>query len=140
MRVGQAHTAATREKMRAAWSEPRRAKMRASKLGAGNPTWVGNAVCYTARHQRLQKVADHICIDCAKPARHWSLRRDAEGPLVAEAVGRYKGFMYSVGPDSDYVPRCVPCHKEYDHPMNPTPRHLRPERQAYMREYRKRAK
>lgn len=81
------------------------------RRGAESHHWTGDGATYTAMHLRVRKArgraAEHLCIDCRRPAAQWSYdradpdqRQSAEGP-------------YSVRIEH-YEPRCVPCHKRFD--------------------------
>lgn len=71
---------------------------------------------YGAAHGRVKrdrgKAADHSCVDCSGPARHWSYDHSDPDELVSESP-RTKGVAYSLDPNH-YSPRCVPCHKRFD--------------------------
>lgn len=64
-------------------------------------------------HQRLAKVkgpaAKHRCVDCGKPATHWSYDRQCPDERIDSKIG----VPYSIDLDH-YQPRCVPCHKRMD--------------------------
>lgn len=70
---------------------------------------------YAAAHQRLKKVrgraADHQCVDCDEPAKHWSYSNNAPDQIV----GIHQGYrvVYSLDP-KQYAPRCARCHKRFD--------------------------
>ena len=71
-------------------------------------------VCgYFAAHNRVTsdkgKASTHECVDCGRPAAHWSY--DHADPEVL--IDSRLGIPYSMDPDH-YQPRCVPCHKTYD--------------------------
>lgn len=79
--------------------------------GAANPRWRGDAVTYAGAHLRIRAVrgpaSEHGCIDCGRPAAHWSYDRSdpheragPDGPYSTDS--------------QHYQPRCVPCHKRFD--------------------------
>ena len=76
-----------------------------------SPLWQGDAIGYGAAHDRLKaargKASCHDCVDCAGPARDWSLVRGAV--VVTDPTGRR--YSLRLG---DYEPRCVGCHARYD--------------------------
>lgn len=80
--------------------------------GENSPMWRGGAAPYSSVHHRLQRLhgdaASHACVDCDRPAAHWSYKHGAPD----EAIGE-RGFPYSNDLDW-YEPRCVPCHYQYD--------------------------
>lgn len=76
-------------------------------------------VSYRGAHRRVTRVrgkaSEHTCVDCRKPAAHWSY--DGHGAhefteSVQQRCGTYL-LRYSVDP-SDYSPRCAPCHRIFD--------------------------
>lgn len=71
---------------------------------------------YTAAHQRVRQdrglVQLHDCVNCGRPARHWSYDHDDPDELYAD-VRSANLAAYSLKPEH-YSPRCVPCHKRYD--------------------------
>jgi hypothetical protein len=84
--------------------EPRR--------GPATHAWRGDAVTYKDMHARVVRArgraSEHACVDCGKPARHWSY--DHADPAEKSAP---KGWAYSLDV-AHYEPRCVPCHKRFD--------------------------
>lgn len=83
---------------------------RKMKRGADNPRW-NAAGSYAAVHQRLYRLHGpakvHSCVDCGSVARHWSFD-GARDDCNDSGVGPYSTDL------SQYVPRCVPCHKRND--------------------------
>lgn len=77
-----------------------------------HPRWTGEEATYSAIHQRLKSqrgcASDMKCIDCEGKAQHWSYTHDSEYELVDSDLGPYSTNL------SDYVPRCVRCHKRFD--------------------------
>lgn len=74
---------------------------------------------YSAAHRRVRAekgpASALSCLDCLRPAAHWSYVGGDPNELVDDA----RGSAYSLDL-SRYVPRCVPCHKKFD--LNqPTP-------------------
>jgi hypothetical protein len=80
-------------------------------VGPENPAWIGEDVSYAGAHGRVRlakgSASNYLCTDCGVDAAQWSYdrldpdeRQDEKGP-------------YSTDP-SHYVPRCVPCHKQFD--------------------------
>lgn len=71
---------------------------------------------YITAHSRLRRLrgpaSAHLCVDCGKPARHWSLPHDAPNQKVGLSN---KGKPTRFSPDPFvYVPRDSSCHKRYD--------------------------
>lgn len=68
-------------------------------------------VSYSAMHKRIRNkrgsARKYACIDCGLTAKQWSLTHGSADTLW-DSDGEYSLSM------SDYVPRCVPCHKKYD--------------------------
>lgn len=89
----------------------------AAELGRRpNRTKPDDEIGYTAAHDRVRRAhgsaSRHACVDCARPAKDWSLRHDATVVRVARG-GRGDGLLISPDP-SDYVARCKKCHAKYD--------------------------
>lgn len=57
------------------------------------------------------RAAEYQCVDCPKPAQHWSLSADAE--IIYQIGTKHDGNMYSLDLE-DYEPRCRKCHYAYD--------------------------
>lgn len=80
--------------------------------GENNHNWTGAEATSTALHQRIRKqrgkATSWSCVDCARPAQHWSY--DHLDPN--EQVDPEKG-PYSLNADH-YFPRCCSCHKRFD--------------------------
>lgn len=81
-------------------------------VGANSPHWTGSGATGSAMHQRVRKARGPAsswgCVDCARPAKHWSY--DHLDPM--EHLDPVRG-PYSVDVDH-YFPRCVSCHKKFD--------------------------
>lgn len=80
--------------------------------GENTHWWTGDCPTYEAAHQRVKKQrgvpSKHSCIDCGRPARHWSYDHSDPNELFQVGKGPYS-------PDVDrYHPRCVRCHKRFD--------------------------
>lgn len=86
----------------------RRPAAKRNQAGTANHMWKGSAAGYQAAHLRLGRAADHRCVDCDNPARHWSYQHDCP----EEIRGRHRS-PYCLHPEH-YAPRCVPCHRAYD--------------------------
>lgn len=96
------------ERAKKLWATP---EFRAKNLGARHP--VRRAIVKYARaHERLGKVSGP-CVDCGKPARHWSLRHDTPSARILEQLLQGRIARFSLDP-GDYVPRCVRCHQSAD--------------------------
>lgn len=71
---------------------------------------------YESMHKHLRRTRgssrDQICVDCSRPAAHWSLSHKAEVVHIQEG-GRAHGRYFSVNVD-DYEPRCAQCHSDQD--------------------------
>jgi hypothetical protein len=71
---------------------------------------------YTAAHQRCRsdrgRVQLHACIDCGRPAQHWSYNHDDPDERLAYGLSA-NPVAYSLEP-AHYSPRCVSCHKRFD--------------------------
>ena len=89
-----------------------RALMRECKLGTKNANWRHGQQRYNGVHQQLVKVrgraAEHLCTDCAGPAHEWSY---VGGAPDEELTPDGTPFSYDF---SHYVPRCRPCHRQFD--------------------------
>lgn len=71
---------------------------------------------YGAAHDRVRRTHGsaslHTCIDCARPAHHWSYDHlDPDEMMYEYTPGKYAAYSQS---PSHYAPRCVSCHKRYD--------------------------
>lgn len=73
-------------------------------------------VGYAAAHDRVRRAhgspSSHDCIDCGRPAEHWSYNHDDPDELYASGLSAKK-IPYSLHLDS-YSARCVACHKRFD--------------------------
>lgn len=73
-------------------------------------------VGYSAAHTRVRvergPAAAHACVDCGKPAQHWSYCHSDPNELISTEPGAF-GLPYSCD-SSYYAPRCVQCHKNFD--------------------------
>lgn len=71
---------------------------------------------YGAVHGRLAAdrglARDYACVDCARPALHWSYDHADTDELTSQAPDTL-GIAYSLKPEH-YSPRCVSCHKLFD--------------------------
>jgi hypothetical protein len=82
--------------------------------GAGNPNWTASAVGYHGTHKRLGPIAGRPCVDCTRPAHHWSLRATTPPErLRTVSAGKNCGRRFSTEA-TDYEPRCVRCHRLHD--------------------------
>lgn len=81
--------------------------------GEGHHSWQGDDISYRTAHERVWKqrgpAAEHRCIDCGKPAAHWSYDHTCVGEKISDT-----GQPYSTD-TSRYEPRCVQCHRYFDH-------------------------
>lgn len=64
---------------------------------------------YQARHLRLGRAADRLCVDCQKPAEEWSY----VGGCPQELHDKNHQSPYCLH-DDHYSPRCRRCHRRYD--------------------------
>lgn len=69
-------------------------------------------VDYMTQHSFLREIfgsaREHRCVDCKKPALHWSL-----STMDNARLDPYFGYSWS--PEiSDYLPRCSGCHQRHD--------------------------
>lgn len=89
-----------------------------------NPNWSGDQASYAAVHLRLPRqrgvAADRACIDCCRPAAHWSF-----SGRVSDDLRHENGLAYSVNL-ADYQPRCVPCHSAHDRRLRAAESGVRP--------------
>ncbi|MFI7191429.1 HNH endonuclease [Nocardia nova] len=80
--------------------------------GENVPHWTGEDATNRAVHQRLRaqrgKASTHRCIDCGRPAAHWSYDHADPNEKTEEGVGPYSTDI------AHYQPRCVKCHKRFD--------------------------
>jgi hypothetical protein len=78
----------------------------------GRAAWLDHVGYYPA-HQRVVRergpAHTHPCVDCGKPARHWSY----EDGDPAEILWEERGLRYSLDL-AYYSPRCVRCHWDRD--------------------------
>jgi hypothetical protein len=69
-------------------------------------------VGYVSAHKRVRAARglarNHSCVDCGRPARHWSYDNTDPDALYESGRGHY-----SLDP-SRYEPRCPSCHKHFD--------------------------
>jgi len=72
-------------------------------MGKKHPKWKGEDAGYAPIHSwvKAHKGKPQICIDCGKPAKHWS-----------NIDHKYRRNL------DDYVERCVRCHRNYDFKNN----------------------
>lgn len=81
------------------------------RSGSTHLQWKGDDVGYFAMHRRLYRVkgraADHVCVDCGRPAAHWTYDHHDPNEKVSEHG------PFSTDPNH-YVPRCVSCHNKLD--------------------------
>jgi hypothetical protein len=80
--------------------------------GPNHAGWTGDDVTNRGLHQRIHKArgkaSEYACVDCDKPARHWSYDHSDPNEKHDPEKGPYS-------PDIDrYEPRCVRCHKRFD--------------------------
>lgn len=96
--------------------------VRVGDLRSGSVTTCGDhvhhrlpEVGYGAVHDRLRAdrgaASSHTCIDCGRPASHWSYDHADADEQYATAIPGHPAF--SLKPEH-YSPRCVPCHKVFD--------------------------
>lgn len=80
--------------------------------GPGHYLWK-DTPGYAAAHYRVRNArgpaAEHPCAGCDQPAAEWSYT----GGDPAEITCPKSGNRYSTDP-TFYVPRCAPCHREFD--------------------------
>ncbi len=64
-------------------------------------------------HQRIRyhrgRASTFDCVDCGRPARHWSYNHGCADEVLDEARG-----LVLCPHIEHYSPRCVPCHIAYD--------------------------
>lgn len=70
-------------------------------------------VKYRAAHVRVAqefgRAREHQCVDCGRPAHHWSYTHTDDDPLIDGPTG----LPYSLD-TVHYEPRCASCHARYD--------------------------
>lgn len=70
-------------------------------------------ITYEAAHLRIRQrnglASEHLCVDCAQQAAHWSY--DHTDTVEYICTKRY--VLYSLDPQR-YQPRCAKCHKRHD--------------------------
>lgn len=100
------------------------ALVRAGDLNRGSATtcgdktthWRRDDIGYSMAHQRVRTdrglVQTHDCLDCGRPAEHWSYNHDDPDERLAHGLSA-RPVAYSVKPEH-YSPRCVACHKRFD--------------------------
>lgn len=85
--------------------------------GAQNCKWVGDAVSYSAAHDRVRKArgpaGDQKCFDCGEVAMQWSYDHLDPDELVEPDDPKQKPYSAKA---EHYQPRCLPCHWRMDHP------------------------
>lgn len=98
--------------------------VRAGDLNRGNVASCGDRavhqrrddIGYPAAHERVRAdrglVQTHSCVDCGRPAQHWSYNHTDEAERLATGLSK-NPIAYSVDP-LHYSPRCVRCHKRFD--------------------------
>lgn len=78
--------------------------------------WRRDDIGYSMAHERVRsdrgRVQDHECVDCKRPAQHWSYNHDDPDELMAEGLSAHP-IAYSPRPEH-YSPRCIKCHKRFD--------------------------
>lgn len=81
------------------------------------PPWRRSTDVYDLRHQRLRydrgSATQFPCHDCGRAAREWSLRSDPDGEIQVCLVPG-EGAMWWSPLDSDYLPKCLRCHRSGD--------------------------
>lgn len=85
---------------------------RAVRVGPEHQNWVGESASYNTAHARVRaqkgSASAHQCVNCTKPAKHWSYdNTDPEEKVTPE------GYRYSLNAER-YEPRCVQCHSDFD--------------------------
>lgn len=85
------------------------------RIGADSTQWKGDQAGYSAIHLRLARIrgraAEHACVDCAGPAAEWSYDNTDPDARIADV----KGCSVAYSTDLErYVPRCHPCHRNFD--------------------------
>ncbi|UXA19503.1 hypothetical protein [Mycobacterium sp. SMC-4] len=80
--------------------------------GENSPNWTGSEASSGAVHYRVRKArgpaASWSCVDCARPAEHWS-----DDHMDPNEKSDPEEGPYSLDIDH-YFPRCVRCHKRFD--------------------------
>ena len=80
----------------------------ATRLQSPSP---GQTVGYKGAHSRVRAVkgsaAEHLCIDCGNPAKHWSYDHTDPDEHTSDSG------PFSLHPDR-YQPRCHKCHRNFD--------------------------
>jgi hypothetical protein len=79
----------------------------------------GDVPTWAAVHKRLSRdrglASGFRCVDCGAPAQEWSY----DGADPDELIGQVGEFRLPYSLDlSHYDPRCVSCHRKYDHAGN----------------------
>lgn len=84
---------------------------RALPRGEDHHRWTGDEATYLEAHQRVRairgKARDHACVDCGGKAAQWSYNRACPNERQSE-LGPYSVDV------TQYVPRCISCHKRFD--------------------------
>ncbi|WP_203757236.1 hypothetical protein [Cellulomonas chitinilytica] len=83
-------------------------------MTCGAHRYVRDVTSYDAWHDRLGvqlgSAREHACVDCGRPARHWSLDVPLDDPRTLTTPG---GYRYVLDTDA-YRPRCPACHAAHD--------------------------
>lgn len=86
----------------------RRSAAKRNQSGGANHMW-SLRPGYQARHLRLGRAADRLCVDCQKPAEEWSY----VGGCPQELHDKNHQSPYCLH-DDHYSPRCRRCRRRYD--------------------------
>lgn len=85
--------------------------------GHGPTHWRTPDAGYVAAHDRVRqdrgRVQERDCVDCGRPAQHWSYNHDDPDELHGAVHSSPNPVAYSLKPEH-YSPRCVRCHKRFD--------------------------
>src|SRR5690606_9282079 len=92
-------------------------------LSCGTPgpcNWrSAGAVSYGTMHARIRRARGaakhHACVDCGRPAHHWSYDHQDPNELAEVLQPRNMLAQYSLDMDH-YQPRCRSCHWGFDRP------------------------
>ena len=95
--------------------DPLGVKQEYGASGADSVSWKGDDITYHTVHVRLTKrkgkAAQHGCVTCGSPAKHWAYDHTDPDEKIGESRGRPMAFSTDM---DRYQPMCRSCHGKLD--------------------------